>query len=59
MLVREAGGVITDSLGQPLDFGLGRTLGENRGVVAAGKEVHGQVLAAVQRARSKALEAVE
>jgi hypothetical protein len=30
-----------------LDFGLGRTLGENFGVVGARKEVHAEVIAAV------------
>ncbi|KAG6856206.1 hypothetical protein H0H87_006602 [Tephrocybe sp. NHM501043] len=50
VLIEEAGGVVTDSRGQPLDFGLGRTLGENFGVVAAGKDVHALVLAAVQKA---------
>ncbi|KAF7302499.1 3'(2'),5'-bisphosphate nucleotidase [Mycena chlorophos] len=52
LLVEEAGGIVTDSRGQPLDFGLGRTLGENFGVIAAGKEVHSAVLAAVQQAAS-------
>lgn len=51
MLVEEAGGVITDSRGLPLDFGLGRTMGENYGFVAAGKEVQSLVLEAVQKAR--------
>ena len=41
---------MTNSRGEPLDFGLGRTLGENFGVVAAGKDVHARVLEAVQRA---------
>ncbi|KAG9312595.1 hypothetical protein JVU11DRAFT_6992 [Chiua virens] len=50
LLVQECGGVITDSRGKLLDFGLGRTLGENYGVIAAGKDVHAQVLAAVQQA---------
>ncbi|KAH8105309.1 3(2),5-bisphosphate nucleotidase HAL2 [Cristinia sonorae] len=50
LLVEEAGGVVTDSRGEPLDFGLGRTLGENFGVIAAGKEVHAEVLDAVKRA---------
>ncbi|KAI0294111.1 hypothetical protein B0F90DRAFT_1641032 [Multifurca ochricompacta] len=48
LLVEEAGGVISDSRGRPLDFGLGRTLGENFGVVAARKEVHAQVIEAIQ-----------
>ncbi|KAJ7774625.1 nucleotidase HAL2 [Mycena maculata] len=50
LLVEEAGGIVTDSRGLPLDFGLGRTLGENFGVVAAGKAVHAAVLDAVQQA---------
>jgi len=48
LLVEEAGGVISDYRGRPLDFGLGRTLGENFGVVAARKEVHAEVIAAVR-----------
>ncbi|KAH9986851.1 hypothetical protein BJV77DRAFT_1070764 [Russula vinacea] len=48
LLVEEAGGIITDYRGRPLDFGLGRTLGMNFGVVAAGKEVHAQVIDGVQ-----------
>ena len=47
LLVEEAGGVISDYRGRPLDFGLGRTLGENFGVVAARGEVHAQVIEAV------------
>ncbi|KAK0219670.1 hypothetical protein EDD85DRAFT_797034 [Armillaria nabsnona] len=49
VLVEEAGGVITDSRGLPLDFGLGRTLGENFGVIAASKASHPKVLEAVQK----------
>ncbi|KAH9979507.1 hypothetical protein BGW80DRAFT_1455205 [Lactifluus volemus] len=40
LLVQEAGGIISDLKGRPLDFGLGRTLGKNFVVVAARKEVH-------------------
>jgi 3'(2'), 5'-bisphosphate nucleotidase len=50
ILVEEAGGIVTDSRGEPLNFGLGRTLGENYGVIAAGKDVHSRVLEAVQKA---------
>ncbi|KAF5366233.1 hypothetical protein D9758_005763 [Tetrapyrgos nigripes] len=49
LLIEEAGGVVTDSRGEKLDFGLGRTLGDNWGVVAAGKDVHGKVLGGVKR----------
>ncbi|KAF8151608.1 hypothetical protein B0H34DRAFT_784730 [Crassisporium funariophilum] len=54
ILVEEAGGVVTDSRGEPLNFGLGRTLGENFGVIAAGKDVHPHVLEAVQKALAEA-----
>ena len=48
LIVREAGGQVTDIHGKRLNFGVGRTLAENTGVVAAPKGVHRQVLAAVQ-----------
>ena len=48
LIVREAGGQVTDTLGRRLDFTRGRTLAENKGVVAAPAAVHGQVLQAVQ-----------
>ncbi|KAI9827908.1 MAG: hypothetical protein M1826_006214 [Phylliscum demangeonii] len=44
LIVREAGGEVTDVEGKPLDFGRGRTLAGNRGVIAAPKAVHGRVL---------------
>ncbi|KAL8393645.1 hypothetical protein RB595_003399 [Gaeumannomyces hyphopodioides] len=47
LIVREAGGQVTDTLGRRLDFSKGRTLAENKGVVAAPAAVHGQVLKAV------------
>ena len=50
LLVEEAGGVITDARGLPLNFGLGRNLQGNHGVVAAGKTTHEKVLAAVKQA---------
>ncbi|KAF8485401.1 putative MET22-protein ser/thr phosphatase [Gautieria morchelliformis] len=53
LIVTEAGGLVTDSRGQPLNFGLGRTLGENHGVIGAGKEVHASILEAVQKAQGE------
>lgn len=50
LLVAEAGGKVTDMNGRDLDFSKGRTLKENKGVIAASKELHGEVLAAVQKA---------
>ena len=51
--MEEAGGIISDGRGEPLDFGLGRTLGENFGVVAAGKDVHAKVIAAIKQAKAE------
>ena len=48
LIVREAGGAVTDIHGKRLDFGVGRTLANNKGVVAAPVAAHAQVLAAVQ-----------
>ncbi|GAM89804.1 hypothetical protein ANO11243_078430 [Dothideomycetidae sp. 11243] len=48
LIVREAGGEVTDAEGKRLDFSRGRTLAENKGVVAAPKQVHGKVLEAVR-----------
>ena len=48
LIVREAGGHVTDVEGRRLDFSLGRTLKENKGVIAAPKAVHERVLDAVR-----------
>lgn len=48
LIVREAGGEVTDSEGKRLDFSRGRTLSGNKGVVAAPRGVHGVVLDAVR-----------
>ncbi|MCJ1229511.1 hypothetical protein MMC12_006178 [Toensbergia leucococca] len=47
LIVREAGGEVTDIKGKRLDFSKGRTLADNKGVVAAPIAVHAQVLEAV------------
>lgn len=44
LIVREAGGEVTDAEGKRLYFGKGRTLRDNKGVVAAPRGVHAQVL---------------
>lgn len=48
LIVREAGGQVTDVEGKRLDFSLGRTLKANKGVIAAPKDVHKQVIEVVQ-----------
>lgn len=53
LIVREAGGQVTDSVGKRLDFSIGRTLKENKGVVAAPAAVHSEVLKAVMEVLGK------
>ncbi|KAJ5773086.1 3(2)-5 -bisphosphate nucleotidase HAL2 [Penicillium paradoxum] len=48
LIVREAGGQVTDIYGNRLDFSKGRTLAVNKGVVAAPKAHQDQVIAAVK-----------
>ncbi len=49
LVVTEAGGTVTDVAGEPLDFSRGRTLHNNRGIIATGGVDHAQVVAAVRR----------
>ncbi|PGH17404.1 3'(2'),5'-bisphosphate nucleotidase [Polytolypa hystricis UAMH7299] len=55
LIVREAGGQVTDITGARLDFSKGRTLAANKGVVAAPKAIHTQVIDAVQSVLSSKL----
>jgi 3'(2'), 5'-bisphosphate nucleotidase len=48
LIVAEAGGTVTDIDGKPLDFTLGSTLANNRGVVATNGPLHDRVLAALR-----------
>ncbi len=48
MVVTEAGGRVTDVAGKPLDFSIGRTLRENKGVVATNGQLHDAVIEAVR-----------
>ncbi|CRG84498.1 hypothetical protein PISL3812_01779 [Talaromyces islandicus] len=48
LIVREAGGQVTDVNGKRLDFSKGRTLADNKGVVAAPAALQDQVIDAVQ-----------
>lgn len=52
VLVHEAGGVVSDILGNPLDFSKGRTL-PSQGVIAASKLLHAQVIEAVRTVLGK------
>ncbi|KAH0614918.1 uncharacterized protein H6S33_000554 [Morchella sextelata] len=54
LIVEEAGGIVSDAHGNALNFGVGRTLRENKGVVAATKNIHTEVIAAVKAELAKA-----
>ncbi len=47
VVVEEAGGTVSDLYGRPLDFSLGRSLENNRGVVATNGRIHDDVLGAL------------
>jgi 3'(2'), 5'-bisphosphate nucleotidase len=49
LIVTEAGGKVTDVNGKPLDFGRGRLLTENRGVVASNGPNHDAVIEALRQ----------
>ena len=51
LVVEEAGGVVTDVAGEPLDFRHGRTLARNSGVVATMGGIHARVIAAIGEVR--------
>jgi len=50
LLVEEAGGKVTDIAARPLNFGLGRLLSANKGVVACQANMHAKVIDAVAQA---------
>ena len=47
LVVTEAGGVVTDIDGKPLDFARGRGLSDNRGVIACNPTIHAALLQAL------------
>ncbi|WVQ99610.1 3'(2'),5'-bisphosphate nucleotidase [Kwoniella sp. CBS 9459] len=50
LLIAESGGICTDMHGKPLDFGVGRTLKDNEGIVAAGSGTHKRAVESVKSA---------
>jgi 3'(2'), 5'-bisphosphate nucleotidase len=49
IIVEEAGGIVTDLDGRPLDFSQGRTLARNRGICASNGPFHDKVLSALRK----------
>jgi 3'(2'), 5'-bisphosphate nucleotidase len=48
LIVEEAGGWVTDLDGKPLDFTAGRTLADNRGILATNGHLHPAALEALR-----------
>ncbi len=55
IIIEEAGGKVTDLEGSPFNFSLGRTLAQNRGVVASNGHLHPAVIEALRVARLKTI----
>jgi 3'(2'), 5'-bisphosphate nucleotidase len=55
LLVQEAGGIVTDGHGKTLDFGVGRTLKHNAGIVGAGRDIHPKAIQALSEIWSQAV----
>ncbi len=52
LIVEEAGGVVTDIFGKKLDFGKGRTLDNNSGILVSIPSLHDRVLAIIKNLAS-------
>ena len=53
LIAQEAGCVVTDVFGKPLDFSHGRGLEANKGVVVAPVALHGRIIAAIEKHRPR------
>jgi HAL2 family 3'(2'),5'-bisphosphate nucleotidase len=53
ILVQEAGGRVTDFFGKPLDFSHGKTLENNRGIVASNGVLHDAILETIQQSMAE------
>lgn len=51
LVASEAGCVVSDALGKPLDFSCGRGLDRNQGIVAAPAEIHARIIEAIRELR--------
>lgn len=52
IVIEEAGGIVTDLDGAPLDFSKGRTLQKNRGICATNGILHDRVLEAIRMVKA-------
>ena len=51
IIIQEAGGLVSDAAGKPLDFSKGRWLDIDGGIVAAPPTIHPQLIAAIAEAK--------
>jgi 3'(2'), 5'-bisphosphate nucleotidase len=49
LIIEEAGGQVTDLFGSPLDFTAGRSLANNRGILASNRALHPAALTALNQ----------
>lgn len=49
LVVTEAGGLVTDITGKPLDFTCGRTLAQNRGIIVSNTHIHDNILNTINK----------
>lgn len=49
LIAQEAGAIVSDIIGTPLDYSRGRTLERNRGIVCAAAGLHGRLVHAISR----------
>lgn len=54
LIVRQAGGIVTDIRGLPLDFSRGKTLVSNRGIVAATPSIHQKIVQFIEKSTASA-----
>jgi 3'(2'), 5'-bisphosphate nucleotidase len=54
LMVKEAGGMVTDLDGKPLDFSRGGRLSENHGILATNGHLHGKLIEAIREAKQNA-----
>ncbi|KAL6062622.1 3'(2'),5'-bisphosphate nucleotidase [Balamuthia mandrillaris] len=59
VIVKEAGGEVCDLKGEKLDFGMGRTLSRNQGVVATNGKIHEEVMRVVKEVLAEEQEAAK
>jgi 3'(2'), 5'-bisphosphate nucleotidase len=53
LAIEESGGQVTDLAGRPLDFGTGRRLEQNAGIVASNGRLHDAIISTLAAPRAR------